>query len=369
MDPQLAARCRVVVPRERPQVRWLMRLRPWIRLVRFVQAERAQAGGLPPHKRLRSWWHGFTSRSYALYDLDRNDPRGYVGDALALDYTHLDPHHAALANKLFFSRLMALYGMPHPRVYGILDRGRFRSDDASIASGPLETALEQGLERYRRVVLKPVRSAGGAGVMEIAQDGEGLRCNGVAVTRGELVRLLSPLRHYYASEWIQQAGYASRAFPDATHSLRVLTLWDFDGDEPFIAAAAHHFGPGRPPADPFARGPRGLSAPVELHTGCLGSAVTLDDDGTRRTLAQHPDTGAEIRGVALPHWRETRARLIALANRLPQTPAVGWELIVTERGAVALEASCPPDAAIWQVHGPLLADPRARRCFEIVGLV
>jgi hypothetical protein len=46
------------------------------------------------------------------------------------------------------------------------------------------------------------------------------------------------------------------------------------------------------------------------------------------------------------------------------SPYIGWDLVVTEAGACFLEANSPPGIAVWQVHAPLLSDPRVRRFFH-----
>jgi hypothetical protein len=104
----------------------------------------------------------------------------------------------------------------------------------------------------------------------------------------------------------------------------VLTLWDFDKQEPFVAAAAHRFGTRHSlPLDNFHQGFGGVSPPIDLRTGRLGAALTLDAAHQVQRLPRHPESGSTIEGVAVPHWAQTQRELCALAARLPQTPIVG----------------------------------------------
>jgi hypothetical protein len=61
--------------------------------------------------------------------------------------------------------------------------------------------------------------------------------------------------------------------------------------------------------------------------------------------------------------------VLAAAARLPEAPAIGWDLVVTEAGCCFLECNTPPSVGVWQVHAPLLADPRVRRFYEEYGII
>ena len=50
-------------------------------------------------------------------------------------------------------------------------------------------------------------------------------------------------------------------------------------------------------------------------------------------------------------------------------PAIAWDLVVTRDGCSVLEGNGPPDVFVWEVHTPLLADPRVRRFYEDHGVI
>ena len=108
-----------LTPEERLKLR-LTRLR---RLAVHLQAEKRSRFAAPPSKRLKAWWMGFTSTSYALYDLDANDASQYLPDFPDMNYRLIFPGAAAVNNKINFARIMNTLGIGTPDILGVVDRG------------------------------------------------------------------------------------------------------------------------------------------------------------------------------------------------------------------------------------------------------
>ena len=108
----------------------------------------------------------------------------------------------------------------------------------------------------------------------------------------------------------------------------------------------------------------GLSASIDLVSGDLGPGACLSESGRLMHLAEHPETGGKIKGVVVPHWQEIKKKVLAAATHFAGSPYVGWDLLVTEKGCSFLEGNSPPGTAVWQVHGPLLANPLLREFYR-----
>lgn len=344
------------------------RLKLWLsgprRLLWLIAHERRANRWLSATNRWRALRKGFAPTSYLLYELDRNDPSLYVRDYVHQTYALLERHRATVREKLSFSLMMRAIGAPHPATLALLREGRLL--DLVAPHGHLTTG--DLLERSPRLVFRPIAGWGGVGVFFVSKSDSGLAIDGHPTSAADLEGRLASLDEYLVTEFLDQADYARAIFPDTPNTIRLLTLWDIDRDRPFVAAAAHRFGNRRSGAiDNFHQGLGGVSAPIDLETGRMGSAVGLDPKGRRVTFDRHLDTAEPIVGVEIPRWRQTLDMALRIAAALPHCPLVGWDVLMTNTGARWLEANSAPGLPVWQVHGPLLADPRARRFFEWLG--
>jgi hypothetical protein len=64
-----------------------------------------------------------------------------------------------------------------------------------------------------------------------------------------------------------------------------------------------------------------------------------------------------------------REHLLDVVNRLPFLCYVGWDVAMTAKGPVFIEGNRRPMPRLFQVHRPLLLDPRIKRFYEKRGVV
>lgn len=348
--------------------------------------------GLPWRRRLWLWRHGFTSRSGALFTPEDGDHREYLSNLqheLADDVT--EPWDALLNNKLAFYLLLGAYSEHLPELYGLVDGGELRrpspgtaasvrtpshvassADESEGVDGLVETDrmealawIDGYLDGHDALVLKPVYGYGGGGVLVCRRDETGgYRVNGDPKTADEFAALLDDLEEYLAWAFAEQAGYAAELFPGSANTVRVVTMWDYQTDEPFVVGAFHRVGTSESaPVDNWSRG--GLVAEVS-DEGVLGRGARLDDaEYAAQREVTHPDTGARIEGTRVPGWPTVRDRIVEMAAELPYLPRIGWDVLVTGEGEfVVLEANAHAAMVELQVFRPLLRDPRVRRFYE-----
>jgi hypothetical protein len=125
----------------------------------------------------------------------------------------------------------------------------------------------------------------------------------------------------------------------ALSTVRVVTT-KHPEHEPEVALAVFRMSVGATVADNFALG--GIAAPVDLQDGTLGVAVDKDslDRGTR--YLRHPDSDFEIAGRRLPYWPGVKRLAILAHQAFGTVPSVGWDIAVTDGGAILVEGN-----AIW----------------------
>ena len=338
---------------------------------------------MPVRRRLWLWRHGFLSQADVFYDVDETNYHQYFSDfQRERAYWINDEQREALNNKLFFHWMLEPFADQRVETYGVLKRGRFHDlrslesdgDDGVVTAGEHGTtdAAAWVAERLREegaLMLKPWRGSGGMGVTRCSfADGQ-YRIDGEERPRDDFESVVDGLDGYLVSEVVEQAAYADELFPDAANTLRVLTMYDDQRGEPFVAAAAHRIGTRRSaPVDNFTNG--GLAAGVDPESGRLTAGFQFPFSGSLDWHDTHPDTGAQIAGTTVPNWPAIRELLLEMAAALSHTPYIGWDLVVTGEGEfTVIEGNNAPNIRFFQVHGPLLDDPRVRRFYERHGVV
>lgn len=312
---------------------------------------------------------GFLSNRHELYGLAAGRAEElYLSDLARLrGCTGINaPFKAVLEDKLIFWGVMRGFSPAVAPVAALAHRSLLTWMDGPLAG--TSVPLRDGLEALDgRHVLKSPRGSLGRTLFSFERRGRMARVDGVDIPVAMVAEIFAD-SVLIACPFVQQAPYAQRIFPMAGNSIRLLTMYDEERREPFLAATCHRFG--RAGAESIADNWNlgGLTADLDPETGVLGVAVWLDG-GARVEGSAHPDTGAAITGVAVPGWTRIRDGILDLARRVPFLPHVGWDVIATEDGYRILEGNGRPGITIVQTFRPLLADPRVRRFLERRGVI
>lgn len=199
---------------------WLdLQLRCLVRLLREIRDEAASRTGIPWSRRFRAWRMGFRSRHAAIYQLDDGNASGYVPDYEYAwrCYTMNGFWNPIVGNKLVVSQVLAAYGIPHPRVFGVVSQGR------PLPTGPGCPAAAASLHAWtanaRPVVFRPHWSGGGEGVFFVRRDRDTWFINGRDATEHEVVTLIAGIEGVTIpalAEAIEGVLAAARCFPEAT---------------------------------------------------------------------------------------------------------------------------------------------------------
>src|SRR4051794_22949846 len=300
-------------------------------LLHMLDRERKYGGkaGLGWLQRIALWRAGFLSESAVIYG--SHDPRrlgNYMSDLARFRRTGTlnGPFDVILHDKLCFWGFMRNFSERIAPALGIVWRGKL------VRLGvPDAEPVVTGLPRLGgKLVLKPRTGSGGAGVIVYERrDGGAHLVNGAEGADADLPRELDVGEAYIVGPYIDQAGYARDIFPDVANTVRVLTMYDEEAGEAFAAAAAPRFGARRAGSAVDNWGQGGISAGIDLASGCLTRGYGFPFQGELRPYPAHPDTGAAIEGAAIPDWPRVRDGILDLAGRLPFLPYVGWDVIIT----------------------------------------
>jgi len=320
-------------------------------------------------ERVRAWRSGFLTRSTIIYPLDNWDRSCFMTDVQRERSNKINFQHGiATRNKLLFARQMkSIQRVSHPTVFAIIDGETVIAEDWDSSSEGRHLVNEV-LDAHGSFVLKPVYGYRGTGIYVVKTDGEGqYKINGQVCTSDDVQALVADCTAYLLTKHVSQAPYSNTLFPEATNTLRLVTL-NLPQRPPRLIAAIQRIGTsGTAPTDNWSNG--GLAADIDQGDGRLAAAIGLRD-GQRKVFDTHPDTGAQITGCHVPNWSDLEDSLIEVASEFPELPYLAWDVVPQSEGPpVVIEANAFPDVDITQLRTPLFSDTAVREFFDSHGVI
>ena len=253
-------------------------------------------------------------------------------------------------DKLIFKRYMAAAGIPVAGLVAVVGpNGRAETGEPLDTPSRVRDWLRSGT--VTDIVLKPLLGARGAGILSLgALDRETGTWHQLPEGRATVETVMAHLAayahrpHFLVEERLHPHPALAELGPNVLHSARVLTALDHDGV--IVFSAALRIGSGRTAADNFSQG--NLAAPIDLATGRLGIAALSKLEGHAR-VSRHPMTGAPIEGLVLPDWAQGLDVVRAAAAAVPFNALLGWDLALSSRGPVVVEANDLWDTDVSQI--------------------
>lgn len=319
---------------------------------------------IPIRKRLWAWKNGFVSFSTVLYDFETYDKDDFLNDYQFYHHMKANGEERIIADHKYpLDRILRHENSDIlTEIYGVIREGRVLDPPKDVLAESTGDWIRENLSESEVIVIKPEDGTRGADVHVIKNVGDGYLVDGSLASLEE-INQLTINNTYIITEFIEQADYAATIYPRSVNTIRLLTLWDYETDEPFVADAIHRFGvDATQPVDNWGQG--GLSTAINLETGELGASTRNPDKPKLEWYDIHPDTRAQIKGVQIPRWDAVKESTLEMASELWYMPMAGWDITITKDGYKVIEANSSPGLNTLQVHQPLLRDDRTRRFFE-----
>ncbi len=154
-------------------------------------------------------------------------------------------------------------------------------------------------------------------------------CRAAGVDRSQKSRLLlqPALKNHPSISLLSQLALCT---------VRVVTLRACDGTTS-VLSAVFRMALGESEVDNASRG--GIVSLIDLSSGSLSPALSLDPSKCTEIYTAHPDTGARIDGITLPWWRETLSLALRAHNAAPHLLSIGWDIALLESGPCLVEAN------------------------------
>lgn len=245
------------------------------------------------------------------------------------------PSASPLQDKPAFAEHCRRHGLPVPATCGVLN-----GEAAEPCCLPPDDLF-----------IKPARGRGGKGAERWDYCGSG-RFRGPT---GEVLdgnTLIARLRRRRSAQlWlIQPRLRVHRSIADLSNgalcTVRAVTCLDERRRPELVAAVLRMAIGANRTVDNIHAG--GIAAAIDLGSGELGPASDLGMDASLGWLDQHPDTGGRISGRRLELWPEVRELAVRAHEAFADRVFVGWDIGLTDAGAVLVEGNIAPDVDLMQ---------------------
>ena len=312
--------------------------------------------------KLKMWKMGFLSDKVVAYDFKNYKANRYLTDHQQAMTRFINyPYSAILNNKLVFEKVFSNQ-VKVPKSYAIIDNGSLllldpEFTDVVTNANDIYRSIKEMCFKCGNIVLKPIKGALGKGVFIVTCINEyEFLVNNKLWTKEKLSSYLGSLKLCLVSEYLDQANYSKQLYPNATNTLRVVTMINPVDNKAFIAVAVKRMGTDQSaPVDNNSNG--GICASINLETGELSSASQF----TKSIILwhdYHPNSGTQIKGIQIPKWTSIKENVLSLANRNNFLKYVGWDVLEQNNGIAFLEGNNHPRFRLHQIHKPILEDQR-----------
>ena len=136
---------------------------------------------------------------------------------------------------------------------------------------------------------------------------------------------------------IVQSGQFARFNPSSVNTVRFMTALYPDGEAKIIATFIKIGREGRCVDNAGAGG--NVDVCVDVESGEIKYAIEYNGWRKIASIEKHPDSGAQLNGVVIENWEELKAEVIRYQQAMPWCKAAGWDIAVTQEGAVVIEVN------------------------------
>jgi hypothetical protein len=248
-----------------------------------------------------------------------------------------------LENKSLFADLMEYYQIPQPELICKFFGGRFYDKQNKMLAQKQIDKLISELE-YEKIFLKPTFGASGEGILcfvkgreEGYYDGEDRLTSDYLMEKYDQIPII-------LQAGIKQSRQLAAMNPDCVNSFRVLSRNNLG--KICLLAANLKLGRKGTIVDNGSHG--AISVRVDPQTGTLGIGMTFYD---RRVYSVHPDTLVAFTGQRIEYWDDVRDIVLRAAEAFSALEYVGWDVALTDCGALIIEGNYDPSIYAHQVFG------------------
>lgn len=202
----------------------------------------------------------------------------------------------------------------------------------------LTAAISGFLKKHSSFIFKPIYGGSGEGVKIFKTE----ECGGV----DGIIKSLTKIREtnpfpFIIEEIVTQDDRIKILHPDSLNTCRITTI--NCGNEIKVIHPVLRVGQGKSIVDNAGAG--GIVCGIDMDTYKI--CATMDELGN--IYDKHPDTGVDFIGFEVPEFAKALEMARELARIVPTTRYVGWDLALSDKGWVLIEANADGMFVTWQL--------------------
>ncbi|NLK50443.1 MAG: hypothetical protein GX294_07325, partial [Candidatus Cloacimonetes bacterium] len=288
---------------------------------------------LTPDELHNAWEFGFYPRSFLIYDFKKWGMEQFLTER---DFQKLDFRERGLAPAIIDKRNLPLLLQKNahylPSLNIAIEKGRVQYiiEDGVYKEGDfdLEELLQRCLNKYAKLITKPIRLCGGEGIFIVAN-----------TLSEDTIKRIEKEDDAIINNVLVNEEYARKINPSSLNTIRVIFFKTKKGVLKPISMV-HRFGSTADTCvDNTAAG--GVVAGVDMETGELMPAWKLEK--IRIDIEVHPKTGEKITGFMIPNWDNKKRAIDDLLQEINYLEYGGLDLAFTTEGLKIIEINRRPD--------------------------
>lgn len=316
------------------------------------------------YKNLRK---GFLSISSIYYDFPNNDKSEYLSDWSRLKKASKinDQKRIVLDDKLVFHQINEKNEHVKPIVALTRKNKLYRIKNDIFTQIENREEFVNFVKQYGHgLIIKPYSGGGGSRISKVIYTNDNLFFSGSCQSYDDFKSLvISNEADFLITEIINQTGPLHDIYPYTLNTIRILTMFDENSNEPFIAKAVQRIGTSKSNVvDNFTAG--GISANINIQTGEIGRGAHCPMGDKLIWYTIHPDTGVKFEGLEIKNWNVIKEYILNLSKQYFYVPYIGWDVVPMQNGFMILEGNSNSDVNLLQIHGGLLKDVRVKEFYE-----
>ena len=293
---------------------------------------------------------------YTIWNLKRNDVTKYIPT-----YWEYFPRFAndelmypVSDNKLISTYVYSKY-FKMPKTYGIIQRKNIRGLD-EFSDLSLDNLFDYA--KKHDLLFKPMGGQNGMSIMTLEyRDGQ-LIFNKEPAEKEQVVNVVKKLNGVIIQEEAKQAEYASKIYPGAVNTIRVVSARKENENGHEVICAVHRFGNHiTKTCDNFNQG--GFSSLIDIKTGEMGvlrsgNPLFRDEDNAPKAFDKHPDTDTQVKGTFIPHWDKVVKAVEDFTRECPIFEFLAWDIFINDKNEISLiETNTKSSLNVFQIHQPM----------------